>query len=469
MKKLLTSLFALAVMATASAQVADGARVYAYGLTQTEGENVTVSFKTNVTAKTAKVVLSAEGQDDVTVDATSSDGKNWTAIVKPSTLFAADVAYNWKAEVSNDAIASATCVFTKAFNRPSALSVDKNPESGYFGNVYISENVGYSSGTTTTGLYAGDAALTELTVHSIDKIVGDGSTRSSLPRSMSVASNGKIVVSACDETVNGIYTIDPSDYSVAEVLTGKKVFGVGAKGEDIYYVEANADNSGYNISSTNKDFTSIASSIKDYGNYAGHNAIAPIEQGMWVYFSDVNGADANQLHFIDYSGNIKWSVGEDNKVGTERGAMAVDEKSGLVVYYSKANGFILYNYSFDSTGALTVGDKQTMPNSVISAASGTRSEAMAFDYAGNLYVVSSGAEWLKVIAMPTENNTCATPAKKDMTVSFTQLEIEATGVETIGADNAPVEYYNLQGVKVENPENGIFIKKQGNKAVKVIL
>ena len=35
--------------------------------------------------------------------------------------------------------------------------------------------------------------------------------------------------------------------------------------------------------------------------------------------------------------------------------------------------------------------------------------------------------------------------------------------------NAPVEYYNLQGVRVANPQNGIFIRKEGNKALKVVL
>ena len=59
-------------------------------------------------------------------------------------------------------------------------------------------------------------------------------------------------------------------------------------------------------------------------------------------------------------------------------------------------------------------------------------------------------------------------AKKDMTVSFTQAEIESSGIESIEV-NAPAEYFNLQGVKVANPENGIFIKKQGNKTTKVIL
>lgn len=41
------------------------------------------------------------------------------------------------------------------------------------------------------------------------------------------------------------------------------------------------------------------------------------------------------------------------------------------------------------------------------------------------------------------------------------------GVEIEDAD-APVEYYNLQGVKVANPSKGIFIVKKGNKATKQI-
>lgn len=48
---------------------------------------------------------------------------------------------------------------------------------------------------------------------------------------------------------------------------------------------------------------------------------------------------------------------------------------------------------------------------------------------------------------------------------------ETTGIEGIAADNAeaPVEYYNLQGVKVENPANGIFIRRQGNTVAKVLV
>lgn len=46
-----------------------------------------------------------------------------------------------------------------------------------------------------------------------------------------------------------------------------------------------------------------------------------------------------------------------------------------------------------------------------------------------------------------------------------------SGVADIEAadDNAPVEYFNLQGIRVENPANGLYIRRQGSKVSKVIL
>ncbi len=51
------------------------------------------------------------------------------------------------------------------------------------------------------------------------------------------------------------------------------------------------------------------------------------------------------------------------------------------------------------------------------------------------------------------------------------LPSSSSGVGSVAADevNAPVEYYNLQGVKVAKPSNGLFIKKQGNKVSKVLV
>ena len=47
---------------------------------------------------------------------------------------------------------------------------------------------------------------------------------------------------------------------------------------------------------------------------------------------------------------------------------------------------------------------------------------------------------------------------------------ENSGVSNVMDDsNAPVEFYNLNGMRVENPSNGIFIRKQGNKTNKVVV
>lgn len=53
------------------------------------------------------------------------------------------------------------------------------------------------------------------------------------------------------------------------------------------------------------------------------------------------------------------------------------------------------------------------------------------------------------------------------TVVYSPVNASVSG---IAVDNdAPVEYFNLQGIRVANPTNGIFIKRQGCKATKVIL
>lgn len=54
---------------------------------------------------------------------------------------------------------------------------------------------------------------------------------------------------------------------------------------------------------------------------------------------------------------------------------------------------------------------------------------------------------------------------------FIDLYPDAIGVEGIEIDDVEGEavYYNLQGVKVANPANGLYIVKQGNKASKVLV
>lgn len=61
-----------------------------------------------------------------------------------------------------------------------------------------------------------------------------------------------------------------------------------------------------------------------------------------------------------------------------------------------------------------------------------------------------------------------------MTNAILWLEEAESGINNVIADsnnnvNAPVVFYNLQGVQVADPRGGIFIRKQGNEATKVII
>ncbi len=58
----------------------------------------------------------------------------------------------------------------------------------------------------------------------------------------------------------------------------------------------------------------------------------------------------------------------------------------------------------------------------------------------------------------------------DARVKWLNDQWSGTGVENIEIDGtAPTEYCNLQGTKIANPSNGIFIKVQGDKAEKIYL
>ena len=47
----------------------------------------------------------------------------------------------------------------------------------------------------------------------------------------------------------------------------------------------------------------------------------------------------------------------------------------------------------------------------------------------------------------------------------------ATGIgdPTEKSEDANVKYYNLQGIEVKYPDKGIFIRKSGDKAEKVVI
>ena len=58
----------------------------------------------------------------------------------------------------------------------------------------------------------------------------------------------------------------------------------------------------------------------------------------------------------------------------------------------------------------------------------------------------------------------------DARVKWLNEQWSGTGIEGITTnEDADIKYYNLQGLKIDNPSNGIYLKVQGTKASKIIV
>ena len=126
-------------------------------------------------------------------------------------------------------------------------------------------------------------------------------------------------------------------------------------------------------------------------------------------------------------------------------------------------------------------------NGKVSIAAANSPEDWWIEYNGNKYPLVSGAEldgWLTVSGMSLNGGHSlrfnATPTETERTVSFTLCTKGAStpltvkqpisvGVDEITAAEGETQYYNMQGVRVANPENGMFICIQNGKAQKVVI
>lgn len=133
--------------------------------------------------------------------------------------------------------------------------------------------------------------------------------------------------------------------------------------------------------------------------------------------------------------------------------------------------FLLPDFKLDlGGGPASLGDIE-VPNVTVTDNNGTRT------YEGEKKGLSLlGGE---IVADVTLNGTIDADGNADMTIKvvWNEIPINVTftgklvaGVADIIVDeNAPVEYYDLRGVRVSNPENGLYIRRQGNKVTKVLV
>lgn len=137
--------------------------------------------------------------------------------------------------------------------------------------------------------------------------------------------------------------------------------------------------------------------------------------------------------------------------------------SGDVLTATNALAYTYVDEQGTSTPYYYTTDIQEQTNNIVSAVKGEDPEGHVTYTFGDLYMLNwtlpedEFVLWYYQDAKITEGVT-----------SNGETAIEGVEADELDA-NAPVVYYNLQGVRVNNPEGGLFIKRQGNKATKVIL
>lgn len=128
---------------------------------------------------------------------------------------------------------------------------------------------------------------------------------------------------------------------------------------------------------------------------------------------------------------------------------------------AKVKGLVFNDVVISTTGIYGV--EGSIPSSLAAEEKATHS--ITFDLSKIKSTLLPDKNKLRVIAAVLDSNGYVMNCAKNEVNDFV-----ATGVEDVVEDaNAPVEYYDLTGRRVDNPTKGIYIKKVGNRTQKIML
>ena len=322
--------------------------------------------------------------------------------------------------------------------------VDNNPESDYFGKIYVQATLnGKSDGATTradnqkAGLFIYNQWLDELNSTSNVGI------QPSLPSGYSIGSSNQFNRLAIDPTTNNItycYAVSgkPAVFSMNRAnLTGTPTnllegqSGITRSVAHCFDAEGNLyvmdlPGSGQ-IFKIDKDGnkTKFGESTAKFVNQ-NMSMVADGRGGLWV--GQNRGAIDTYYQLVHYnkSGIVDYAVYQGSDHGftgnSTRGALAYDVER-QVLAQGRNGSVILFDVTYDaSTGVPTLTQQ-----SLVASIGHNNIDGLAFDYAGDLYVVNSGKEKFYKFAVPTDNNTCLVPAKKALTVDGNVVAYELNG------------------------------------------
>ena len=465
-----------------------GAYAYSHKLTKS-GNDYIFSFKSTATAPKASIILTNKATNASSTYEVGAVNKGDNSI----TISADNIGegeHTWAVSIANEASTAAQAYHnqggTTESNRRGGVAIDLDTESSYFGHVYTT--TGYAGGIQR---YNPDLSKNGGIIHA-DKF---SSSTSSSPYRIK-ANSGKLYLSDWSDENAGIYVYNPANSSFAQVFQGTRASSgqwtngsavVGGSSTCVDFWGTGSQRYMYTFCedySTGKKLlryklgtadswsstpTDVFDGISDY--LANNNVeVAVCDKGVWVCQNYITYDNTDEIKpaflFMDHNGNIKfnsYSLANANYMteAPEAGIAINKDMTKLAVANDNNGNVNIYDVTWNGdTPSLKFSYEINVGHAVASSAA---IEQMMFDPADNLILFS---RQYGLMAYTMKN-----PARKTLTTapSSQVLEILTTGIDDVIVNEEPVEYYNLQGVKVYNPSKGIFIKKQGNKVSKVVL
>ena len=475
MRKIILSFLVLvAMVGTMSAQ-----RVWAYGLNMTQEADVyAFSFISTNDATEANLVFS-----DATTDAVLGKVAIDKVIKGENTVELAlnDIPYtgvmNWAVELKGEAIeefvdlTDGDVIDDKFyFYLPQGVAVNNNPESEYFGTIYVAEpyagagdGLSAHSKTQTAGIYVFDPAL------NIENYAA-GYVPSNVTLDASKYKYQTLHRIAVHPKTSDVVFVQSMDAFVWSVAASELASGTAAVNliEDTYiwYADSHcfdADGTLYVFDAMATDYAGAVYKVVDgvdeifalSVNWAnGRSALASDGRGG-IWFTQNRSqldkydmlAHANADGKVDFAANVDAS--DDVKAimpkNTARGQLAYNTKENVLALGGEGMVW-LYNVVYDETGkpTLTLLDK--------SMSLGNNVDGLAFDYAGDLLALSASIERFYKLAVPTDNNVCTTPAPKAQVIEKeeTAVQMVTTAEQKTRKVVIDGQMYIIRGGKIYN-------------------
>ena len=337
-----------------------------------------------------------------------------------------------------------------------AVAVDNNPESPFFGRVYVSESAGglISEGTpvnprtTQKGIYILDAALTDVTNQGADSYAGNIAWGANVnanyqyaPRGIATDASGKVYISDSSFGNSGIYIMDAahpaSDFSplfggtldtsngrvtssgtfIHDPIEDIKIIGSGADTKLFTYNRPASPVAGgiyrYDISTATLPWISAPSATiyddMQNGNLLqnAYGQIASDAHGGWwmcQYRAGTGGASVPALIHAT-NGKLDYNC-SSSLPSSYQGAMAVNTDGSMLAIGTKPGKVEVFDVVYDTSNKPTL----TAKCSIDWGEATDYLQNMAFDAADNLYLISNYNERLMVYSLPKSDNTYTTHA-----------------------------------------------------------